>query len=104
MHQSSQCARKIELFFKWIKQHLHIKAFFGTTPNAVQTQLWIAVIVYVLVAKCKHHHQLPHTPHEILQILSVTILQKTQINELFSRTHMPKINATNRNQLNLFEL
>jgi len=95
---------QIELFFKWIKQHLHIKAFFGTTPNAVQTQLWIAVIVYVLVAKCKHHHQLPQTPNEILQILSVTILQKTLINELFSTEPPSKIAVTNRNQLDLFEL
>ncbi len=79
---------QIELFFKWIKQHLHIQAFFGTTPNAVQAQLWIAVIVYVLVAKCKHRHQLPHTPNEILQILSVTILQKTSINELFAGTNV----------------
>src|ERR1035437_3559624 len=71
---------QIELFFKWIKQHLHIKAFFGTTPNAVQTQLWIAVLVYVLVAQCKPRHQLPQTLNEILQILSVTILQKTPIN------------------------
>lgn len=95
---------QIELFFKWIKQHLHIKAFFGTTPNAVQTQLWIAVIVYVLVAKCKHHHQLPQTPNEILQILGVTIMQKTLINELFSQEPMPTIAAANRNQLDLLEL
>jgi hypothetical protein len=95
---------KIELFFKWIKQHLHIKAFFGTTRNAVQTQLWIAVIVYVLVAKCKHRHQLPQTPNEILQILSVTILQKTPINELFLKEHTPPFATTNRNQLDLFNL
>jgi hypothetical protein len=95
---------QIELFFKWIKQHLHIQAFFGTTPNAVQTQLWIAVIVYVLVAKCRHRHQLPQTPNEILQIMSVTILQKTLINELFSQEPMPENIVTNRNQLALFKL
>ena len=95
---------QIELFLKWIKQHLHIQAFFGTTPNAVQTQLWIAVIVYVLVAKCRHRHQLPQTPNDILQILSVTILQKTLINELFSQEPMPENIVTNCNQLALFKL
>ncbi len=97
---------QIELFFKWIKQHLHIQAFFGTTPNAVQSQLWIAVtIVYVLVAKCKQRcHQLPHTPNEILQILSVTILQKTPINELFLQEQTSNVAMTNRNQLDLFKL
>ena len=95
---------QIELFFKWIKQHLHITAFFGTTPNAVQSQLWIAVIVYVLVAQLKHRHQLPQELNEILQILSVTILQKTSVNELFSREPMPKELPVNPNQLDLFEL
>jgi hypothetical protein len=95
---------QIELFFKWIKQHLHIKAFFGTTPNAVQTQLWIAVIVYVLVAQCKHRHQLPQELNEILQILSVTILQKTLINELFSPEQVTYGTLENRNQLSLFNL
>ncbi len=95
---------QIELFFKWIKQHLHIKAFFGTSPNAVQSQLWIAVLVYVLVAQCKHRHQLPQTLNEILQILGVTILQKTPINELFSQKQAPNDDMTNRNQLDLFKL
>jgi transposase len=95
---------QIELFFKWIKQHLHIKSFFGTTANAVQTQLWIAVIVYVLVARCRHRHQLPQELNEILQILSVTILQKTPINELFSQKQALNVDETNRNQLNLFKL
>lgn len=75
---------QIELFFKWIKQHLHIKAFFGTTPNAVQTQLWIAVIVFMLVVRCKHRYQLPQELNEIFQILSVTILEKTPMFSLFS--------------------
>ena len=95
---------QIELFFKWIKQHLHITAFFGTTPNAVQSQLWVAVIVYVLVAQFKHRHQLPQELNEILQILSVTILQKTSVNELFSHEPMPRELPMNRNQLDLFEL
>ena len=95
---------KIELFFKWIKQHLHVKAFFGTTPNAVQTQLWIAVITYVLVARCKNRHQLPQELNDILQILSVTILEKTPINELFANDATLHRLRTNRNQLDLFEL
>ena len=95
---------QIELFFKWIKQHLHVKAFFGTTPNAVQTQLWIAVVVYVLVARCKHRHGLPQELNEILQILGVTILQKTPINELFLKERWTNSDVANRNQLGLFEL
>jgi len=95
---------QIELFFKWIKQHLHIQSFFGTTPNAVQSQLWIAVIVYVLVAQFKHRHQLPQELNEILQILSVTILQKTPANELFSQKQTFNEQRMNRNQLDLFEL
>jgi uncharacterized MAPEG superfamily protein len=95
---------RIELFFKWIKQHLHVKAFFGTTPNAVQTQLWIAVIAYVLVARFKHRHQLPQELNEILQILSVTILEKMPVNELFSQEYQQYEPLMNRNQLGLFEL
>jgi len=95
---------QIELFFKWIKQHLHILAFFGTTPNAVQSQLWIAVIVYVLVAELKHRHQLPQELNEILQILSVTILQKNPVNVLFSQEQWRNQMVENRNQLELFGL
>jgi hypothetical protein len=94
---------KIELFFKWIKQHLHIKAFFGNTPNAVKTQLWAAVIVYVLVIKLKHRYQLPQEPNEILQILSVTVLEKTPVSELFSEIKRDFSEDQNRNQLSLFE-
>jgi IS4 transposase len=95
---------QIELFFKWVKQHLHVKAFFGTTPNAVQSQLWIAVIVYVLVAKLKHRHHLPQELNEILQVLSVTLLEKTPMNELFSRQQTSNDEIANHNQLNLFDL
>jgi hypothetical protein len=95
---------RIELFFKWIKQHLHIKAFFGTTPNAVKTKLWVAVIVYVLTVKLKHRYQLPQDLNKVLQILSVTILEKTPIYQLFS--DVQPTNATNefRNQLMLFDI
>jgi hypothetical protein len=94
---------RIELFFKWIKQHLHIKAFFGTTPNAVKTQLWAAVIVYVLVMKLKHRYQLPQEPNEIFQILGVAFLEKTPILELFLEITRQNPNAQNRNQLYLFD-
>jgi Transposase DDE domain/Domain of unknown function (DUF4372) len=95
---------RIELFFKWVKQHLHVKAFFGTTPNAVKTQLWVAVIVYVLVVKLKHRYQLPQDLNELLQILSVTILEKTPVSELFSEFRRQNAEEQNRNQLTLFNL
>lgn len=95
---------KIELFFKWVKQHLHIKAFFGTTPNAVKTQVWIAVIAYVLMIRLKHRHQLPQGINDILQILSVTILEKAPIIDLFSASNHEPANPSCRNQLALFEI
>jgi IS4 transposase len=95
---------KIELLFKWMKQHLHIKAFFGTTPNAVKTQLWIAVMVYVLVHLLKHRQGLRQTPNEIMQILSVMIFEKTPINQLFSEIKQQNDEGQNHNQLSLFEL
>ena len=93
---------RIELFFKWVKQHLHVKAFFGTTPNAVKTQLWAAVIVFVLVVKLKHQYQLVQEANEILQILSVTILEKTPVFELFSEVRRQSDQDENANQLSLF--
>lgn len=95
---------QIELFFKWVKQHLHIKAFFGTTPNAVKTQLWVAVIVYVLVVKLKHHYQLPQEINEIFQILGVAILEKTPVFQLFSELRQPIGQTEEPNQLNLFDI
>lgn len=95
---------RIELFFKWVKQHLHIEAFFGTTPNAVKTQLWAAVIVFVLVVKLKHRYQLPQETNEIMQILSVTILEKTPVFELFSEVHQRGGEDENHNQLKLFDI
>lgn len=94
---------RIELFFKWIKQHLHIKAFYGITPNAVKTQLWAAVIVYVLVVKLKHRYQLPQEANEIFQILGVTILEKTPVFELFSEIRRCSGESENPNQLTLFD-
>jgi len=94
---------RIELFFKWIKQHLHIKAFFGTTPEAVRTQLWIAVITYVLVHRLKQRYGLPQTLNEIFQVLGVTILEKTPINELFCEVGRHADDGQDHNQLHLFE-
>lgn len=95
---------RIELFFKWVKQHLHIKAFFGTTPNAVKSQLWIAVIVYVLTVKLKHRHQLRQDLNEVLQIMSVTILEKTPVYRMFSEVHDAKETSEVHKQLMLFKL
>lgn len=94
---------RVELFFKWVKQHLHVKAFLGTTPNAVKTQLWVAVIVYVLGVKLKHRYPLPQDLNEVLQVLSVTILEKTPIFELFSELRRQNVEDENHNQLQLFE-
>jgi len=95
---------KIELLFKWMKQHLHIKAFFGTTANAVKTQLWIAVMVYVLVHRLKHYYGLRQTPNEIVQILSVMVFEKTPVNQVFSEIQRKNDEDEHRNQLKLFEL
>jgi len=75
---------QVELFFKWIKQHLRIKAFYGTSENAVKTQVWIAITVYVLVAIVKKRLDLPQSLYTILQVLSVAILEKTPILEQFT--------------------
>jgi hypothetical protein len=93
----------IELLFKWMKQHLHIKAFFGTTANAVKTQLWIAVLVYVLIHRLKHHYGLNQTPNEIAQILSVMILEKTPVKQAFAEINLKSAEDENRNQLRLFD-
>lgn len=92
----------IELFFKWIKQHLRIKAFYGTTPNAVKTQVWIAIIVYVLVAIVKKELGLQASMYEILQVLSVTLFEKTALKSLFSG-HLNKFSQGDlHKQLSLF--
>lgn len=75
---------QVELFFKWIKQHLRIKAFLGTSANAVKTQIWIAVCTYVLIAIVKKRLHLPHSLYEILQILSLTMFETISINQLLT--------------------
>ena len=98
-----RCRWQVELFFKWIKQHLRIKAFYGTTENAVKTQIWIAISVYILVAIVKKTLKLDQSLYTILQILSVTLFEKTPIFQALSN-----INYTNQvghvsNQLTLFD-
>lgn len=95
---------KIELFFKWIKQHLKIKSFWGYSENAVKTQVWIAVCVYVLVAIAKKKYQLNQSLYEILQILSISIFEKTPINQLFQPTQLQYFKKQNPNQLKMFTL
>jgi len=95
---------KIELFFKWIKQHLKIKSFWGQSENAVQTQVWIAIAVYVLVAIAKKKFMLKSTLYEILQILSISIFEKMPINQLFQLTQLQYFKEQNHNQLNMFDL
>jgi hypothetical protein len=95
---------KIELLFKWMKQHLHIQAFFGTSPNAVKSQLWIAVITLVLIHRLKQRLGLRQTPNEIAQILSVTLCEKTPADQAFFNEVEQNAPTQDRNQLNLFEL
>ncbi len=92
---------QVELFFKWIKQHLRIKSFFGTSENAVKSQLWIAVSVYVLVAILKKRLDLPVSLYTILQTLSLTAFEKTPLLRLFSETDYTSHSDDARNLLNL---
>jgi hypothetical protein len=94
---------QVELFFKWIKQHLRIKAFYGTTDNALKTQIWIAVSVYVLVAIVKKRLNLEGSLYRILQILSVSIFEKTPILQALSDVDFKDQAPDYCNQLNLFE-
>jgi len=95
---------KVELFFKWIKQHLRIKAFYGTTENAVKTQIWIAISVYVLVAIVKKQLKLDISLYTFLQILSVTLFEKVNILQLVTETDYETEQTQLTNQLTLFEL
>ena len=75
---------QVELFFRWIKQHLRIKTFLGTSENAVKTQIWIALCTYLLIAIVKKRLHLPHSLYEILQILSLTMFETSPINQLLT--------------------
>jgi hypothetical protein len=93
---------QVELFFKWIKQHLRIKAFFGTSENALKTQIWIAVSVYVLVAIIRKRLGLESTLYEILQILSLTLFEKQPILQVLGASNSHSDSLVTTNQLNLF--
>jgi hypothetical protein len=104
--QLYKCRWQIELFFKWIKQHLRIKAFYGTSENAVKTQIWIAVSTYILVAIIRKRLHLEQNLYTILQILSVTLFEKVPLNQLFANydyQNFPKTKEPMCNQLNLFD-
>lgn len=94
---------QIELFFKWIKQHLRIKAFYGTSENAVKSQIWIAISVYILVAIIKKRLKIEQSLYTILQILSVTIFEKMPIYQVLTNTSYKKAITTVNNQLILFD-
>src|SRR6202022_1541633 len=102
--QIYKCRWQVELFFKWIKQHLRIKAFYGTSENAVKTQIWIAVSIYVLVAIVRKRLGLAASLYQALQILSVTLFEKTPI---LCALQVPEADAEfveNVNQLILFDI
>jgi hypothetical protein len=95
---------QVELFFKWIKQHLRIKVFYGNSENAVKTQIWIAISVYVLVAILKKRLPIQATLYQILQVLSVTLFEKTPILRAFDDTFSQEKSGPFSNQLNLLDL
>jgi len=92
---------QIELFFKWIKQHLRIKNFFGTSENAVKTQIWIAVATYVLIAILKKQYQVEHSLYKILQVLSITLFEKVPVDQLLRDLDNSPEEGTFSNQLKL---
>jgi hypothetical protein len=94
---------QVELFFKWIKQHLRIKRFFATSENAVKTQIWCAVATYVLIAIIKHELRLEASLYTCLQILSVSAFEKTQISDALQSDRSQLLPLQSTNQLSLFE-
>lgn len=98
-----RCRWQVELFFKWIKQHLRIKSFFGTSENAVKSQIWIAVSVYVLVAILRKRLNITASLYEMLQILSLTMFERMALNQLLARTPQDRISPDSTNQLFLFD-
>jgi len=102
--QTYKARWQVELFFKWIKQHLRIKSFYGTSENAVKTQIWIAVSVYVLVAIVRKRLGLQSSLYQILQILSVMLFEKTPISQALQPSDYQEDLLTSTNQLILFDL
>ncbi len=102
--QLYKCRWQVELFFKWIKQHLRIKSFYGTSENAVKTQIWIAISIYVLVAIVKKELKLDRSLNEILQILSITLFEKVPMYQVLTEILPQNENVDYPNQLLLFDL
>ena len=103
MTQLYRCRWQVELFFKWIKQHLRIKAFYGTSENAVKTQIWTAVSVYVLVAIIKKRLNIPLSLYTILQILSVSVFEKMPLDHILTNNDYNPNQSDDPNQLILFD-
>ena len=93
---------KIEIFFKWIKQNLRIKKFYGTSFNAVETQIWVAISTYLLVAIAKKKLNLEQPLSQILHILSISLFEKEALFQMLNRKHSRHLNEAIGNQLNLF--
>jgi len=98
-----KCRWQVELFFKWIKQHLWIKKFFGISETAVKTQIWIAISVYVLVAIMKKRLALDHSLYTILEVLSITLFEKTLISSALTERNYNNKFTSGHIQLNLFD-
>lgn len=98
-----RCRWQVELFFKWIKGHLRIKSFFGTSPNAVKTQIWIAICAYLLVAITRKRLELPVSMHTFLQILEVNLFERMPINQIVEDAMKQKPTPVFDNQLKLFD-
>jgi IS4 transposase len=98
-----RCRWQVELFFKWIKQHLRIKQFYGTTEYAVKTQIWTAVSTYVLVAIVKKRLKIHASLYEMLQSLSLTIFEQIPLDTLFAQIRAVQNDADAPNQMNLFQ-
>jgi IS4 transposase len=94
---------EIELFFKWVKQNLRIKRFYGTSENAVKSQIWIAISVYVLVAIIKKELDLKASLHTLLQILSVTLFEKISLQQALAEIEEDPLDTASPNQLTLFD-
>jgi len=102
--QLYKCRWRIEIFFKWIKQYLRIKTFFGTSGNAMKTQIWIAISVYILVAIVRKELKIELSLSEILQILSIVLFEKVHITQVLMKHVLQNRNSQFHNQLLLFDL
>jgi len=101
--QLYKCRWNVEIFFRWIKQNLRIKSFYGTSPNAVKTQIWIAIATYVLIAIVKKRLKIELSLYTFLQILSVTVFEKVNIYQMVSENQYKCRHDQTPNQLNLFD-